>query len=121
MQLKSLLYYWIYDWNGYSRSAFIALFKLSLSIVGAILVFYIYFKLIEKRIIKKLFGLLFKSFFLRHKKIIIYIFLIISLYRIADIVMEVVTNLFYSDLGYSLIEIASYSKFWGFLLKSTWL
>lgn len=97
--------------------AFIALIKLSISISGAILVFYlfIYFKLIETKTITETFFSPFQHFFKRHKNIVIYLFLIIGLYRIADIVMGVVANLFYSDLGYTLVEIASYSKFWGLL------
>ena len=99
--------------NQFLKSS-ITLLKLSLSIIGMALVFYffIYYRLIEKRIITETFWSPLESFFLRHKKIVIYIFLIIGLYRIADIVMGVVANLFYSDLGYSLVEIASHSKFW---------
>ena len=40
---------------------------------------------------------------------------IIGLYRVADIVMGVVANLFYSDKGYSINQIATFSKFWGLI------
>ena len=93
----------------------ITLLKLSLLIIGLVFYFFIYYSLIEKWIITETFWSPLESFFLRHKKIVIYIFLIIGLYRIADRVIGVVANLFYSDLGYSLIEIASYSKFWGLI------
>ena len=41
------------------------------------------------------------------------ILLLIGLYRIADIVMGVVANVFYLDKGYNIKEIATYSKFFG--------
>ena len=40
------------------------------------------------------------------------ILIIIGFYRVANIVMEVVANLFYSDKGYILNQIATFSKFW---------
>ena len=45
----------------------------------------------------------------------IVILIIIGFYRIADIVMGVVANLFYSDKGYTLNQIATFSKFWGLI------
>lgn len=54
--------------------------------------------------------------FLRHYgKPAIAILLLISLYRVADVVMGVIANLFYSDLGFSKTEIATYSKLYGLI------
>ena len=54
-----------------------------------------------------------KDFFYRYKKVAIFILLLIGLYRIADIVMGVMANIFYLDKGYRIEEIATYSKFFG--------
>ena len=54
-----------------------------------------------------------KDFFNRYKKIAIFILLLIGLYRIADIVMGVMANIFYLEKGYKIQEIATYSKFFG--------
>ncbi|MBT6277626.1 MAG: MFS transporter [Chromatiales bacterium] len=41
------------------------------------------------------------------------ILLLIGTYRIADIVMGAIANVFYLDAGYDKSQIATYSKFWG--------
>ena len=43
----------------------------------------------------------------------ILILILISLYRIADIVMGVMANIFYLEKGYKISDIATYSKFFG--------
>ena len=53
------------------------------------------------------------NFLKRYGKIAFLILLLISLYRIADIVMGVMANIFYLEKGYKIIEIATYSKFFG--------
>lgn len=93
------------------------LIKFFVSLGGAVIMFYslIKLKFIKKNIITKTFFSPLEKFFQNNKDSIIYLLLTISLYRIADIVLGVVANLFYSDLGYTLIQIASYSKFWGLI------
>ena len=54
-----------------------------------------------------------KNFINRYGKTAVLILLLIGLYRIADIVMGVVANIFYLDRGYNVKEIATYSKFFG--------
>ena len=56
-----------------------------------------------------------KSFIKKYGSMATVILVIIGLYRIADIVMGVVANLFYSDMGYTLNQIATISKFWGLI------
>ena len=56
-----------------------------------------------------------RSFIKKYGSMAIVILIIIGLYRIADIVMGVVANLFYSDMGYTLNQIATVSKFWGLI------
>ena len=54
-----------------------------------------------------------RDFFQRYKKVAILILMLIGLYRIADIVMGVMANVFYLEKGYKIEEIATYSKFFG--------
>ncbi len=54
-----------------------------------------------------------KNFIDRYGKLALLVLLLISLYRIADIVMGVMANIFYLEKGYSISEIATYSKFFG--------
>ena len=49
----------------------------------------------------------------RYGKTAFLILILIGLYRIADIVMGVVANIFYLEKGYDIKEIATYSKFFG--------
>ena len=56
-----------------------------------------------------------KSFIKKYGSMAIVLLAIIGLYRIADIVMGVIANLFYSDMGYNLNQIATVSKFWGLI------
>jgi len=53
------------------------------------------------------------NFLSRYGKFAFLILLLISLYRIADIVMGVMANIFYLEKGYKISEIATYSKFFG--------
>ena len=54
-----------------------------------------------------------QDFLSRYKKVAILILVLIGLYRIADIVMGVMANVFYLEKGYQISEIATYSKFFG--------
>ena len=49
----------------------------------------------------------------RYGKFAFLILLLISLYRIADIVMGVMANIFYLEKGYKISDIATFSKFFG--------
>lgn len=53
------------------------------------------------------------DFVKRYNKLAIFILLLISLYRISDIVMGVMANIFYVEKGYTLKDIAFFSKFLG--------
>jgi PAT family beta-lactamase induction signal transducer AmpG len=58
----------------------------------------------------------FTDFFQRNGSIALIILLFISVFRISDITMGVMANPFYLDMGYSLIEIANVTKFFGFFM-----
>jgi len=53
------------------------------------------------------------NFLRRYGKFAFLILFLISLYRIADVVMGVMANIFYLEKGYKISEIATYSKFFG--------
>jgi len=56
------------------------------------------------------------DFFKRYKKVAIWMLLLIGFYRVSDIVMGVIANLFYQDMGYSKSEIASVTKVFGVVM-----
>ncbi len=53
------------------------------------------------------------NFTRKYGSLAIAILLLIGLYRIADVVMGVVANIFYLEKGFDIKEIATYSKFFG--------
>ena len=53
------------------------------------------------------------NFLRRYGNFAIFILLLIALYRIADVVMGVMANIFYLEKGYKISEIATFSKFFG--------
>ena len=91
--------------------------KISLAIMCSLILFWITAKLkiISPNIVNDTFFLPFKQFTKKYGQFTIILILLIVCYRVADIVMGVVANLFYSDMGYNLKEIATYSKFWGLI------
>ena len=66
----------------------------------------------EEKISKSYLGPII-NFVKRYGKFAFLILLLISLYRIADVVMGVMANIFYLEKGYKISEIATFSKFFG--------
>ncbi len=58
----------------------------------------------------------FVDFFVRNGALAIIILLFIGVYRISDITMGVMANPFYLDMGFTLSEIATVTKFFGFFM-----
>lgn len=56
------------------------------------------------------------DFLKRYGKLAIWVLLLVGLYRISDIVMGVITNVFYAEMGYTKKEIASITKVFGVLM-----
>lgn len=56
------------------------------------------------------------DFIQRYQKLALWILLLIGFYRISDIVMGVIANVFYQDMGYSKDQIASVTKVFGVLM-----
>ena len=56
------------------------------------------------------------DFFKQYGKLALWILLLIGFYRVSDIVMGVISNVFYQDMGYSKSQIASITKVFGLLM-----
>ncbi len=82
-------------------------------ICGFFLILQVRLKVLSKSLIKQSYIEPIKNFISRFGKYAIIILLLIGLYRIADVVMGVIANLFYLEKGYSVKDIATYSKFFG--------
>ena len=57
-----------------------------------------------------------KDFFVRYGRLALWVLLLVGFYRVSDIVLGVIANVFYQDLGYTKTEIASVSKVFGLLM-----
>jgi PAT family beta-lactamase induction signal transducer AmpG len=77
--------------------------------------FLIKINLLKKEIISSTFYDPFKDFINNYGKLTLIIIIIIGVYRISDIVLGVIANIFYVDQGYTILQIASFSKFWGLI------
>ncbi len=53
------------------------------------------------------------DFFKRYGKMAVWVLLLILLYRISDLVLGVISYVFYQDMGYTKTEIGAMSKAWG--------
>ncbi len=72
-----------------------------------------------KHILVWLYGALiapFRDFIVRHGKQALLILALIALYRISDVVMGVMSNPFYVDMGYTKDEVATVSKVYGVVM-----
>lgn len=56
------------------------------------------------------------DFIVRYKGVALWVLLLIGFYRVSDIVLGVIANVFYQDMGYSKAEIASVTKVFGVLM-----
>ena len=70
-------------------------------------------KYISKKIVKKIYLDPVLNFLNRYGRFAFSILFLIALYRIADVVMGVMANIFYLEKGFNINEIATYSKFFG--------
>ena len=69
--------------------------------------------LAPKAMVRETYVAPFADFFERYGRIAIYILLLVGCYRVADVVMGTISNVFYSDMGYSKEQIATVSKSFG--------
>ncbi|RCK29067.1 AmpG family muropeptide MFS transporter [Thalassospira lucentensis] len=92
--------------------------KLAISIAVAILVAWLTTRvgLTPTGMVRETYIAPVKDFIDRYGKAAIIILILIGVYRIADIVMGVMANVFYTDLGFSKEEIAAVSKTFGLFM-----
>ncbi len=98
---------------------FVECARLSMSILAAILATFLCIKLnlIEKKVMLESYVEPIANFFKQHGlKLALLLLVLIGLYRISDIVLGVIANIFYQDLGFSKYEIASASKTFGLIM-----
>ena len=92
-----------------------ALIRISFCFFGSGILIYLLIKInfVKKKSATVAYFKPISDFLERYGRTALIILLLIGLYRIADIVMGVVANIFYLDKGYNVREIATYSKFFG--------
>jgi len=80
---------------------------------GIFLVLMTKLKIVQKKMVSESYIAPVKNFIEKYGRFALIILMLISLYRIADVVMGVMANIFYLEKGYSIKDIATYSKFFG--------
>ena len=120
IMISLLIFIYIYSYldNPFSEpmlSFFYTILKLIFCFIcsGLFLLFLVKLKFQSKSIIKESYFSPIKNFVVKYGKVAVIILLLISLYRMADVVMGVMANIFYLEKGYSINQIATYSKFFG--------
>lgn len=94
-------------------------FRLLLGVAASILTVFLFikFRFVEKKIVVDSYVSPIFDFFQRYGlKLAILLLVLIGLYRISDIVLGVIANIFFQDLGYSKKEIASVVKTFGLFM-----
>lgn len=101
--------------NGPLEKFIFTIFRLFISFFAGSITIYILikFKVIPKKSALNVYTKPILDFIQRYGKAAAIILSLIALYRIADIVMGVVANIFYLEKGYNIKDIATYSKFFG--------
>tara|TARA_B100001059_G_C17791377_1_gene560355 strand:+ start:81 stop:1550 length:1470 start_codon:yes stop_codon:yes gene_type:complete len=91
--------------------------RIGICFTGIILLFYLssFFKIINQKTISKSFIEPINNFINKYGKFAVLILTLIAFYRIADVVMGVMANIFYIEKGYTINDIATYSKFFGLI------
>ena len=92
--------------------AFVRLFLCFLG-SGIATYFLAQFKFFPKKSAHDVYAKPILEFVSRYGNVAVAILLLIGLYRIADVVMGVMANIFYLEKGFNISEIATYSKFFG--------
>jgi len=114
-----LVYNFFPEWKGNDPviKGFFIFLKFTFAFSTIIFSFFILVRcnFIQKSILTSTFWHPLNDFIKKYGSTAIIILIIIGFYRVADVVMGVVANIFYSDKGYTLNQIATFSKFWGLI------
>ncbi|NND00395.1 MAG: MFS transporter [Gammaproteobacteria bacterium] len=109
---------WFHD-NAQHVFAFLyGVVHLGLAVVAAYLVAVVCLKygLVNAAMVHQGYQAPILDFFERYGKLAVWVLLLVGFYRVSDIVMGVITNVFYQDMGYSKREIAGVTKVFGVIM-----
>lgn len=109
------------DWfaNRYLSAVLVEFSRLSLAVLVAygIAISLVKFGLVNREMLNRTYIMPIRDFFQRYGLSLAWLLLLlIGLYRISDIVLGIISNVFYQDLGYSKNEIASAVKVFGLIM-----
>ncbi|VAX01471.1 AmpG permease [hydrothermal vent metagenome] len=92
--------------------------RLLLSLVLAIIMAYslVLMKIINRNMVYTTYVEPLYDFYSRYKNIFFFVVLLIGLYRVSDIILGTVANIFYTDLGFSKEQIGYTSKTFGLIM-----
>lgn len=94
----------------------------SLSLIAAVLAGFLIAKiglrlgLVSKELVFEGYQAPLLDFIKRYSKLAVWVLLLVGFYRVSDIVMGVIANLFYQDMGYTKSQIASVTKVFGVIM-----
>jgi len=108
--------------EGGTQSLFVFVYTTIVFILGVLIAYAIAISsaslgLINMAMINESYILPIKDFFIRYGKLAVWVLLLILFYRISDIVLGVIANVFYQDMGYSKIQIGAMSKAFGLVVS----
>lgn len=112
----------IYGFNVFNFSLSIGFFneliRLSLSLLFSLAGIYllVIFNIVNRKMVYSTYIEPVEDFFKRYGKAAMLILLLVGLYRISDIVLGVIANVFYHDLGFTKNEIATTTKVFGIIM-----
>lgn len=87
----------------------------SLGVAGLVIYALVKLRFVPESEARKSYVEPFTDFVDRYGKAAVVVLALIGVYRIADIVMGAVANVFYLEMGFDIAQIATYSKFYGLI------
>lgn len=103
--------------NGFVNETLRLSISLLFSLVGIYLL--VIFNIVNRDMVYTTYVEPVADFFKRYGKVAILLILLVGLYRISDIVLGVIANVFYQDLGFTKNEIATTTKVFGIIMTLT--
>ena len=109
---------WFEDSGQYLLSFVYGALSLILAAAAALVVFRVLtgFGFVNRSLVSESYTQPINDFIQRYGNLAIWVLLLIGFYRVSDIVLGVIANVFYQDMGYSKDEIASVTKIFGVLM-----
>ena len=87
----------------------------SIGLAAAVAFFLVRIRVVHVEHIRETYVNPVSDFFMRYGRLALIILLLVGTYRISDIVLGIIANVFYLDMGFTKTQIAQYSKFWGLM------